>query len=508
MADLELGARPVTSPPLPAWDSIIHVAPRYRFTRAEYDELRAADREHRPPNLTDEAVAALASRQAYIDAQANSALPEWRKSLVKTLTTLDNIQDQISTVVWLTGPIIDRLGKKAKAAHAVVDETGDAINFMQSIIAGPTPGRSGKNRRALARTANARTKGGVIGALQKGIGWLQKNQGHLLEAAQATDTWFGVGISLGSVFGAIEETYWRTGEQAYYEALTALNVASAALPGMSSEAKAHQLQLADSYAQKGIDAALPPPLQLVDWLAEQVKFTATEGRIYDTVTHALETLAGPSDLTSGDAALIAMASIKQNAQLGAAMPAIDNAIGESAIPNLPMPQPRVRDPISRFLLERAGASFDLQGRPAALWAAPAQTVGEHIDEQLPRYIASDKPWLPPATTSPSSQVVHQLLELSQASTSIALTGNENGIRDVYAPDDQLVFAAIDQAALPPPGTSRADLEAWSRVALAAKAANPDAWARNGLQRITARVFQTSTAPAAASSRSSSQAPSP
>src|SRR6266508_534029 len=139
MADFADGPRRYDSPPLLAWDDVIHIRPRYRLTRADTAELRAADREHRAPDLSDEALASIASRQKFLDDQAASALPEWRKQMVKAVTTLDNIQDQISTVAWITGPLLDRLGTKGRAIHAVAEATADAIDWTEKLIAGPLP---------------------------------------------------------------------------------------------------------------------------------------------------------------------------------------------------------------------------------------------------------------------------------------------------------------------------------------------------------------------------------
>ena len=40
------------------------------------------------------------------------------------------------------------------------------------------------------------------------LAWFQTNWGRLLEAAQATNTWFDVGIVLGPIMGYIDEGMW------------------------------------------------------------------------------------------------------------------------------------------------------------------------------------------------------------------------------------------------------------------------------------------------------------
>lgn len=489
MATFEDGERPYEAPPLLAWDQVIHIKPRYRLTRADVAELKLADREHRAPQLSDEALAAVASRAKFLDDQANSSLPEWRKEMVKVVTTLDNIQDQISTISWITGPLLDKLGPKGKAIHAVADATAGAINWTQKLIAGPQPSSSKKHQRALNRSANARAKGGVAGTLQKGVEWVRRNQGHLLEAGQATDTWFGVGISLGAVFGALEETYWRTGTQAYHVALSSLNLAAAELLDLSPQGKAALLQNVDDYARAGITDPLPPPVQMIDWLAEQLKHTATEGTLYNRITYGLEYLLGPSDKTGADASLLALAALKQGTVLGDQLPMIADAIGADNIPNLLMPSPRVRDPATRLMLEQRGASFDNLGRPLHEYAPHEQTVAEHLDEILPRYIADPKTWLPPATNDPRAQVIHQLLEANQAATAQLLTGNVNGIKDTYPPDDAAIMYAIEQHIAFPPDATREQLAGWFDAVTVAQTVNPDAWQRGGMARISSDYWR-------------------
>jgi hypothetical protein len=60
------------------------------------------------------------------------------------------------------------------------------------------------------------------------LDWFKQNWGRLLEAAQATNTWFGVGIVLGPIFAWIEEGLWGLAKKTVDNYLIA---ADAILPG-------------------------------------------------------------------------------------------------------------------------------------------------------------------------------------------------------------------------------------------------------------------------------------
>lgn len=144
----------------------------------------------------------------YEKARFKHLVPFWRQWMITALTEIDDLEDQISTVLW----VIELLAKKVPGLSKINLDAPRALNRLlndaERALAGATLTRRSKaewkdkQNQVRARKRAARTKGAKLFA------WLQQNYGRLLEAAQATGTWADVGIVLGPIFGFVEEGIW------------------------------------------------------------------------------------------------------------------------------------------------------------------------------------------------------------------------------------------------------------------------------------------------------------
>jgi len=314
---------------------------------------------------------------------------------------------------------------------------------------------------------------------------MEQRQGKLLEAAQASDTWFGVGLTLGALMGAIEETYWRTGAQAYYTAMSLGNGAIAALLPVGAQSRAAAQAIADEYTRAGLAAPPAPP---VEWALEFGRALAVperERRLWGVVAQFASLGAAEISLDDGDAALVSLAGTGLAIATDRALGAIALALTPAQIERAIVPRPRPDNAVTRALLEDYGASFDEFGFPIGAWAAPELVLGEHVDEQLGLQHSLPATWLPEDAGTDRAQVVHQLVRVGMDATMIALTGAADGYDRIPAPEDDLYYRMIDAHVDLPAQASREELAAYQRVMLAARDRDPDAWRRGGLAQLSA-----------------------
>lgn len=135
-------------------------------------------------------------------------VPAWRRAITTVIGELDNLEDQLTTILWVAEWITRKVIPLPKTLMNRAQQVRRTLDCTEKFVAGITPFRSGKSeyvdclrekKRALRRAQNQRA--GLLA-------WFRDNWGKLLETAQATDTWFEVGIVLGPVFGWIEEGIW------------------------------------------------------------------------------------------------------------------------------------------------------------------------------------------------------------------------------------------------------------------------------------------------------------
>ncbi len=448
MSELAAGPRPPESPTIPSWDERLHVQVRRPITPATLVRLQREREDAPDPAIAQADRDYWRTRQRLIRQAQESGVPYWRQVATSVVTSLDNVQDVASTLAWLGGPLLRSLGRIGTILHGEAVAGVSAAGWLERTLGGPVPGRAGKHKYTQQRPANARTRTGLIGGLQRGMEWFGREHGHLLEAAQASDTLFGVGLTLGAIVGALEETYWRTGQQLYYTALSAANVAIAEFTGLSPAGQAAAREAAGNYARAGLEAPAAPP---VEWAANMYRAMLVPERQRRLWAVAAQ-FAAPSstslDLGDQEGALLSLAGTGAAIVGGRAIAGILHVAPTIHLEDLIMPSARVQSEAARAALEMWGAPIGVDGVVGGEWGTPEQTLGEYTAEQLGRLEHTILPWLPADPAGERAQLLHQLVECGAPAAAVALTGSEDGLHDLYTPAEQRLFAVLEHSAVP------------------------------------------------------------
>ena len=144
----------------------------------------------------------------YDTARYKFLVPAWKQAMTKLITEIDDIEDQLSTLLWVAEwvtrkwiPIPPKLLNTAESITKSVDCAG-------KLLAGVDPFRGLKSSYAECIAAQKRKTRKAREQKAGLLAWFRDNWGRLLEAAQATGTWFEVGIVLGPIFAWIDEGMW------------------------------------------------------------------------------------------------------------------------------------------------------------------------------------------------------------------------------------------------------------------------------------------------------------
>lgn len=194
---------------IPRFDDLLVLGDRYQPTKWEWEEWANAKAEGRPSILIDDAINEIERTLRFRGRVANTEVPIWRQRIIGLIGDLDDIEDQLSTVLWLSSFVLKKVPYVGpKLAHKFAKEANFALDDFERLLATGGITRSAKSKYTRMRKARTRRRRGKRRGLMRGIAWLQNNQGQLLEAAQATGTWFDYGIILGPIMGVIEESVW------------------------------------------------------------------------------------------------------------------------------------------------------------------------------------------------------------------------------------------------------------------------------------------------------------
>ncbi len=215
---------------IPGWDDTIHLAPRTALSPNDVRAHFRAQRRGEPSPLTPQQQAELERRQKIRERIQNSASPDYAQAFGQMLTAIDNVQDALITlsvvgriVLW---PVSKILGRAVPGLGWVL-LASDLLNLLTFIgqLAIPLYAALCKSpTQALAAGVPA----AVFGRALKTEVWtlaelnpfsrraravrrltasrLMPTVSEALQVAQTTDQWFGVGVSLGAIVGAITES--------------------------------------------------------------------------------------------------------------------------------------------------------------------------------------------------------------------------------------------------------------------------------------------------------------
>lgn len=510
MADLVVAAENPGPVKLPAWDDVIHIRPRPEVTPAQRAQLAGERRAGIVPTLDPAIVAELDRRARIAENIRESAVPEWRRQVIKVLTAADNVEDILSTAEWISRPL-QAVIPGGRAVGRAARGTSSALDRIQTVLRGPSiVGRRQKSKAEQQRRANARTRKGKVRGVQRAQQWVKDNFGKLLEAGQAADTITGIGISLGGIFGALEEAQDRAIMSAWSGGKAVIALAAAAVPGIDPELAAVLRAQADesinevratgvplieqierTARQVGAAAYRLTPMGMVAGVEDAVRAIRAEGLgawLARAAGAAAAVATENPHYSPGDHAAALYVSGLANAPLAAALTYVSTLAPGARLAELPMPRTIVRNPVTRALLEDQGARFDARGRALGEWAEPAQTVLEWTDATIASSSSARATWLPASFREDPEQLLHALIEAHLPATALLLTGDVAGIATQYEPAVRAELMLHHTGIYPPRDLPDAQLRAWLDAQIAAAEASPEDYDERTWRAITARFW--------------------
>lgn len=136
------------------------------------------------------------------------------------LTMLDDVQDEAATLAIVL-MIAQKVAGRAIPGIGWVATASDALSIIYALSSAATgsgmPGKGGKRR---AHEKGKHTRNGMRGKWDelRRTGKLKVGVGDILQALQASDSMFGVGIQLGGIMGFLQDSFWGGIRGAEFEA--------------------------------------------------------------------------------------------------------------------------------------------------------------------------------------------------------------------------------------------------------------------------------------------------
>lgn len=207
-----------------AWDDLIKLGPMPQATRQAWGAWLGAwgcDRQLKRGWPMLESIA----RIRYETARYKYLVPAWERAIVEAATELDDIEDQISTILWILETIAKKWIPIPPGILGIARQTARTLDCAQALAARATGFRAGKSKYVDCLSEVAKKKATMRATHYTLVGWLQENYGKILEAAQASNTWTDFGLVLGPLFAWLEEGAWgliKEGAEGYNTGLEAL----------------------------------------------------------------------------------------------------------------------------------------------------------------------------------------------------------------------------------------------------------------------------------------------
>lgn len=173
-------------------------------TRQQWGAWIGAFQNDKPIATFNEWLAAVTDR-LYDAARYKFLVPAWKRKLTELLTEIDDIEDQLSTLLWVAETVSRKWIPIPKGLLSTAQRATTALDCAGKVLGGVIPGRTAKAGYVECLAAIKEGKRQHREAKAGLIAWFQENWGRLLEAAQATGTWFDVGIVLGPIWAWIDE---------------------------------------------------------------------------------------------------------------------------------------------------------------------------------------------------------------------------------------------------------------------------------------------------------------
>ncbi len=182
----------------------------------------------------------------YDTARWKYLVPAWRQAITKVIGKLDDVEDQLTTILWIAEWISRKVIPLPKSLMNRADRVRRTLDCSEKVLAGVTLFRSGKSDYADCLKKKSRDLEHAKNQRAGLLAWFKANWGRLLEAAQATGTWFDVGIVLGPIMGWIEEGMWGLAQKTTDNYLIAVD---ALMPGYREDFNRNAAELGASVSK-------------------------------------------------------------------------------------------------------------------------------------------------------------------------------------------------------------------------------------------------------------------
>jgi len=143
---------------IPGWKDIIHLKPRYQFTKRELEELKKPSRKRDWSVFSKAALREIYRRRAVAARFRKSPTPQWARKIQSVVKFIDDIEDMISTAIMIgtVGVLISGTLPEVVAAALAVGATGSEIaNITNAVLCLPLGPMGAK--RAIGYLADAAT---------------------------------------------------------------------------------------------------------------------------------------------------------------------------------------------------------------------------------------------------------------------------------------------------------------------------------------------------------------
>lgn len=148
--------------------------------------------------------------QDHLEQLQRSPVPLGLREVGELLTTLDDVQDEASTLA-VALMIVEKLAGRAIPGVGQVALVADALNVIGEIARPATgsglPGRRGKRHVNEKAKQSGKGYAGRVDELRR-LDKLRIGIGDVLQGLQATESLFGFGVQLGPIFGFLQDAFW------------------------------------------------------------------------------------------------------------------------------------------------------------------------------------------------------------------------------------------------------------------------------------------------------------
>lgn len=465
--------------PLPGWNQILQFEPKLP-SPTEYTLFVAADLGIIDPNKLDPPTRdAVLKRLDTAHKLRSQNMPEWRSKMVTALTAIDDTQDIVQTLAWLGGPLLDRFGKRGRAAHMGLKKTSDALNFIQDRLRDPRLLRKAKNQYMNDRKRNSRTTTWKYTPKSKAGKWLAANWGNLLTAGQASSSITGIGIQLGAIYGSLEGAIWDDAMQLWRVARIETDKLDLRLGWYFPQNKAKIEKRILENQRDLMNQDKPWVLQTLDYLDNKIQKLGSAfnlGIRPEAMTHIM------SDNPLFDIDTHARAITAYNWWLEVEFDTWAEQLDRwdlTRVATLNARPPAVFRPVTEAILKAYGIRVGKNRQATGLAAPPLRNNMAQAKEDADNLIAHQDAWLPKTDDSLSDQYLHSNYNYTAALSGGIISNNHIPLTLENTLDDDLVLFAFDQGSLPPRSADLQQLQAWEKYMKAHAGPDRQGWRRQG-----------------------------